>query len=136
MKKFFVLVVLMFALILPTFGQDVEPPTNWLDLFANINVWLGSLAGVAAVTVFLAAAVNTIFKITVGIWKQVVSWAISIILLFVGNLVNMGFMADLTWFHTLIYGVAAGFVANGIFDIAFIKLVLQALKIEPKPPDV
>jgi len=114
------------------FAQDpipVDPPNNWLDLFANFNTWLASLAGVAAVTVFLAAAVNTLFK-TVGFWKQVVAWAISIILLVVGNLVNLGFMAELTWLNTIIYGVAAGFVANGIFDLPFILSVLKALKIE------
>jgi len=129
MKKLFMLFVLMFALILPSFGQDVNPPTNWLELFANINVWLGSLAGVAAVTVFLAAFVNTLLK-TSGFIKQLVAWIIAILLLVVGNLVNMGFMAELTWLNTIIYGVAAGFVANGIFDVEFVKTVLRALKIE------
>jgi len=128
MKKFMFVLMLM-VLSIPIFAQEVEPPANWLDLFANINVWLGTLAGVAAVTVFLAAAVNKLLKV-VGFLKQIVSWIISILLLVIGNLVNMGFMADLTWLNTLIYGVAAGFVANGIFDIAFIKMVLQALKIE------
>lgn len=127
MKK--MLFVLLLFIPVALFGQDVEPPANWLDLFANINVWLGTLAGVAAVTVFLAAAVNTLLKVA-GFWKQVVAWVISILLLVIGNLVNMGFMAELTWLNTLIYGVAAGFVANGIFDIEFIKMVLQALKIE------
>ena len=129
MKKLFMLFVLMFALILPSFGQDVNPPTNWLELFANINVWLGSLAGVAAVTVFLAAFVNTLLK-TSGFIKQLVAWIIAILLLVVGNLVNMGFMAELTWLNTIIYGVATGFVANGIFDVEFVKTVLRALKIE------
>ena len=128
MKKFMFVLFMMFVSI-PIFAQDVAPPANWLDLFANINVWLGTLAGVAAVTVFLSAAVNTLLK-TTGFVKQLIAWIISILLLVLGNFVNMGFMAELTWLNTLIYGVAAGFIANGIFDIAFIKMVLQALKIE------
>lgn len=131
MKKM-LFVLMMMIVAIPVFGQDVGPPTNWLDLFANINVWLGSLAGVAAVTVFLAAVVNTLLK-TEGFFKQLVAWVIAILLLVAGNFANMGFMADLNWFHTIVYGVAAGFVSNGIFDIALVKLILQALKIEPKP---
>jgi ABC-type sugar transport system permease subunit len=129
MKKLMMFFALMFVLILPTFGQVVEPPTSWLALFANINVWLASLGGVAAVTVFLAAFLNTILK-TKGFVKQIVAWVVAILLLVIGNLVNMGFMAELNWMHTIVYGVAAGFLANGIFDIETIKAILRALKIE------
>ncbi len=132
MKKSMMFLVMMFALIIPTFGQSVEPPTDWLSLFANINVWLGSLAGIAAVTVFLAAAINKLLKLE-GFWKQLTAWVVAILLMVIGNLVNLGFMAEMNWLHTIIYGVAAGFISNGIFDLAFVKLVLQALKIEAKP---
>ena len=129
MKKLMMFFAMMFVLILPTFGQAVEPPTNWLELFANINVWLASLAGVAAVTVFLAAFVNTLLK-TSGFVKQIVAWVIAILILVIGNLVNMGFMAELNWLHTIVYGIAAGFISNGIFDLETVKAILRALKIE------
>jgi hypothetical protein len=131
MKKSIMFFVMMFALVLPIFGQSVEPPADWLGLFANINVWLGSLAGIAAVTVFLAATMNKLFKFE-GFIKQVTAWVIAILLMVIGNLVNLGFMAEMNWLHTIIYGVAAGFISNGIFDIAFVRLVLQTLKIEAK----
>lgn len=129
MKKLMMFFALMFVLILPTFGQAIEPPTDWLQVFANINLWLASLAGVAAVTVFLAAFVNTLLK-TSGFVKQIVAWIIAILLLVVGNLVNMGFMAQLNWLHTIVYGVAAGFISNGIFDLETVRAILRALKIE------
>jgi len=131
MKRLMMFLILLIAIAIPAIAQEVEPPANWLDLFANINVWLGSLAGIAALTVFLAAALNTLLK-TAGFWKQLVAWLIAIALLVAGNLINMGFMAELTWLNTLVYGVAAGFLANGIFDIALVKLLLQAIGIEPK----
>lgn len=131
MKKSMMFLIMMFALVLPTFGQSVEPPTDWLNLFANINVWLGSLAGIAAVTVFLAAAVNKLLKLE-GFWKQLMAWIVAILLMVVGNLVNLGFMAELDWLHTIVYGIAAGFVSNGIFDISLVQLLLQAIGIEPK----
>ena len=129
MKKLMMFFALMFVLILPTFGQAIEPPTDWLQVFANINLWLASLAGVAAVTVFLAAFVNTLLK-TSGFVKQIVAWVVAILILVIGNLVNMGFMAELNWLHTIVYGVAAGFISNGIFDLETVRAILRALKIE------
>ena len=120
--------ILTFALIVPTFGQTVEPPVNWLDLLANINVWLASLAGVAAVTVFLAGFVNTLLKFE-GFIKQLTAWVVATIIIVIGNLLNMGFMAELNIWNTLIYGLAAGLIANGIFDIELVKAILRALKI-------
>jgi len=122
--------VFLLILSIPLVAQVIEPPTDWLGLFANINTWLYSLLGIAAVTVFLAAEANKLLK-TEGFLKQLVAWAIAIILLFVGNLVNIGFMAELSWLNTLIYGIAAGFLANGIFDITLIRALLRWLKVEP-----
>jgi len=130
MKKLMFLLILM-LLTIPVIAQVIEPPVGWLDLFAGIDKWLGSLAGIAAVTVFLAAAVNTLLK-TKGFVKQLVAWIIAIILLVIGNLVNMGFMAELSWLNTIIYGIAAGFLANGIFDMPLILSILKALGIEKK----
>ena len=130
-KSMFLIVMMFFALIPMAFGQSVEPPTDWLGLFANINVWLGSMAGIAAVTVFLAAEVNKLLKLE-GFWKQLMAWIVAILLMVVGNLVNLGFMAELDWLHTIVYGIAAGFVSNGIFDISLVQLLLQAIGIEPK----
>ena len=130
MKKLMFLLFLM-LLSIPVIAQVIEPPVGWLDLFAGIDKWLGSLAGIAAVTVFLAAAVNTLLK-TKGFVKQLVAWIIAIILLVIGNLVNMGFMAELSWLNTIIYGIAAGFLANGIFDMPLILSILKALGIEKK----
>jgi hypothetical protein len=126
MKRLILFLTLLLALPLLMIAQVIEPPANWLDLFANIDKWIGTIAGVSAVTIFLAAAINTLLK-TVGFVKQLVAWLVAIAVLVVGNLVNMGFMADLNWWHTLIYGVAAGFVSNGIFDIELVKKLLAAI---------
>ncbi len=131
MKKSMMFFVMMFALLIPAFGQSVEAPTDWLAMFSSINVWLGSLAGIAAVTVFLAAELNKLLKLE-GFWKQLMAWIVAILLMVVGNLVNLGFMAELDWMHTIVYGIAAGFVSNGIFDITLVQLLLQAIGIEPK----
>lgn len=131
MKKLLMFFAFMLLVPVAIFAQEpvVNPPNNWLELFASINVWLGSLAGVSAVTVFLAAVLNTLFN-TKGFWKQVIAWLVAIVIIVLGNLANIGFMAELNWLNTIIYGVAAGFVSNGFFDVPLVLAILKALKIE------
>lgn len=116
-------------------STQINPPGTWTDVLNNFSTWFNTLAAVAALTVFIAAFVNKIFKVTVSWVKQLVAWVCAIILCFAGNLLNLGFVADFPWLTTAIYGIAAGFVANGIFDISFVQYVLDFLKLpKVKPP--
>jgi sterol desaturase/sphingolipid hydroxylase (fatty acid hydroxylase superfamily) len=117
---------------LTIFAQTVEPPTDWTGVIANFNGWFATLAGIAAVTVFVSGFINTLFKITKKIGKQIVAWLVAIILTVVGNLLNLGFMSEFPWLTTLAYGFAAGLVANGMFDIPTVTALLQFLKLKEK----
>lgn len=139
MKKFFLLMSVFLILVLPIFGQqdstEITPPGTWTDVLNNFSTWFNTLAAVAALTVFIAAFVNKIFKVTTSWVKQVIAWICAIALCYAGNLLNLGFVADFPWLTTGIYGIAAGFVANGIFDISFVQYVLDFLKLpKVKPP--
>jgi len=129
MKKFMFVLFLM-LLGIPIFAQEPQPPTSWVDVISNFNVWFATLAGIAAVTVFVAAAVNTVFKVTKKIVKQLIAWIIAIILVFAGNLLNIGFSADFPWLTSLAYGIGAGLVANGLFDINTVQVILDFLKLK------
>ena len=122
MKKFMFLFVLMLLPIV-LFAQGTELPP--------LNTWFATFIGLSTAVVALAALLNTWLKVNKGWVKQVVAWLVAIILMIAGNLLNLGFMAELTWGHTLIYGIASGLVANGIFDIEFVKALLRLLGIEP-----
>lgn len=123
--------MILIGLVFTTSLFAQEPPSDWGELVANINVWLATLGGVAAVTVFLAAFVNRIFNAE-GFVKQVVAWLVAIAVVTIGNVANMGFMAEFGVLSTIIYGIAAGFVANGIFDIATIQTLLKLINLEKK----
>ena len=126
------LIGFLVLLIVPVFSQDVDPPTDWVDLLAQMPTWFGTLAGFGAVTVFLGSVVTTLFKLTKPWTKQVASWFVAVILCVVGNLVNFGLLADASWLQTLVYGIGAGLIANGIFDFTIVQLILQYLKLEVK----
>lgn len=115
-------------------STQVNPPTNWVDVISNFNTWFATLAGIAAVTVFIAAGINTLFKITKSIIKQIIAWGVAIILVTAGNLLNLGFVSNFPWLTTLAYGLAAGFVANGMFDVKTIQSILDFLKLKKVKP--
>ena len=134
MKK--LIFVLLFILLIPVvvFAQDLEPPTSWVEVISNFNVWFATLAGIAAVTVFLAGAVNTLLKISNKITKQIVAWLVAIILVVAGNVFNIGFVAEFPWLTTIIYGFAAGLLANGLFDISWVQAFLNFLNLKKVKP--
>ena len=134
MKKVMMLFGLLVLMIAPMFGQAVEPPTDWVDLLAQMPTWFGTLAGFGAVTVFLGSVVTSLFKLEKPWVKQIVSWIVAVALCAVGNLVNFGLLADASWLQTLAYGLGAGLIANGIFDFTVVQLILQYLKLEVKKP--
>lgn len=126
MKKLFLSFVALFAFIGLAFGQggilgDID-----------INVVFASLAGVATGSVFISALLIKWFKVTKGWLRQLVSWIAPLVLFVAGNLLNIGFMAEFTWVMTLVYGLGAALISNGIFDIELVKKLLAALNLEKK----
>ena len=126
MKKLLGVFVMLFAFIGLAFGQDG-------GIFGiDINTVFASIAGVAAGSVFISALLIKWFKVEKGWVKQIVSWVAPVVLFVAGNLLNIGFMAEFTWLMTVIYGLGAGLVSNGIFDIELVKKLLAALNLEKK----
>ena len=99
-------------------------------LMLNFNTWFGSLAGIAAVTVFITAFFNQFLKISKKIGKQLMTWIVSILLVVFGNLLNLGFVSEFPWLTTILYGFAAGLVANGLFDIPTVQAFLDFIKLK------
>jgi len=128
MKKFFLFLIFLGFIAIPIIAQDVEPPADWGDVINNFSTWFGTLAGIAALTVFVGGFLNGLLKVTKNVVKQLVAWVVAILLAVVANLVNFGFLAEATWLMTVIYGFGAGLVANGIFDVAIVKALIVAIE--------
>jgi hypothetical protein len=125
MKK----IIFIFGLLFVTIGvlnaQEIPDPTNILDVITKLDVYLGSLAGLAVISAFFAAMLNGVLKVTKKFVKQLVAWGVSIIIIVAADLLNYGFAADFPIFKAIYYGFAAGLVANGMFDIPFVKAILD-----------
>lgn len=97
----------------------------------NINDYFGSLGLMASLVAIITGYLNThvpFLKNANGTIKQLVSWAISIALVFIGQLKSVGIVAESNMVWTGITGVAVGLVANGIFDIKLVQAILSFIK--------
>jgi hypothetical protein len=126
MKKMFLFLVLLFG-SLALFAQEPEVPADVSDLLSNLGVYLGSLAGLAGIVIFLTGILNTVLKITKAWLKFVVAIVVALVLAVVTNLLNFGLFAESAWLETILYGVGLGVVAGGIFDIPTIKILVNIL---------
>ena len=126
MKKLFMLFPILMVSVL-VFGQD---GLNLGDI--DINALLTTLSGLAAGSVIISALFIKWFKATKSWVRQVISWLVPIALMVAGNLANLGFMAEFTWLMTFAYGLGAGLVSNGIFDIGVVQSLLVLLGLKEK----
>ncbi len=139
MKRVFFIFGLLLLIGLPILAQDVIPiPDDWTDVITQMNLWFGSLAGIAAITTFLAATLNGLLKVTSKFIRQLVAWVVAILLLIASSVFNFGFAAEFPVLKAVVYGVGAGLVANGMFDIPWVKAILDKVDafFVPKPPVV
>lgn len=125
-KWIFATVVLLLLSVV-AIAQEVtpEPPQNWTDVLINLKGWFTSFAGVSVLTAFVAAFVNGLLKIEKGFMKQVIAWLTGIVLLIVTDLLNFGYAAEFPILLAAVHGIAVGFAANGVFDIPWLKVLLD-----------
>ena len=126
MKKWIVLFVLILAPML-IIAQDPEIPADIADLLANLQTFLGTLAGMAGTTIFLAGFIIRLSKAEQRWVKLLVGFVTAIILAVLTNLLNFGLFAESTWLQTLLYGAGLGFVAGSLVDIPTMKVLLDLI---------
>jgi len=124
MKKwiFFFAMLLIPMLLL---AQEPEVPEDIADLLANLQTFLGTLAGLAGTTIFLAGIIIRLSKTEQRWVKLVMGFITAIVLAALTNLLNFGLFAESTWLQTLLYGAGLGFVAGSLVDIPTMKVLLD-----------
>ena len=129
MKKVMLVCAIMIALLtVPLLAQDVNPPENVLDLITQLNVYMGSLAGIAAMSAFLGSLILGMFKPPKGFVRMIIVWVISILIMILSNVFNFGFASEFTWFACILYGLGAGLAANGLSTVAGVHTILEVIE--------
>lgn len=100
---------------------------NVLTEASGVEAYFVSLAALAAVVVPVTQFVKRIIN-TSGSWTVVLSWVVSVGLAFIGWWFKLGMFEGLSVLWVFIYGLAAGMVSNGVFDIGVVKMILSLFK--------
>jgi hypothetical protein len=140
MKKLFIFLfaaftifVIPFALFSQATGDVITLPN--LPITFEFSAYVATFFLYAATVVFLTSLINKFIKLK-GFTKQYLSWFVALIVAIAAFLLNLGIFDPIKWYQALIYAFAAGLGANGIFDWKLIQTILQAIKLEPAPPEL
>ncbi len=139
--KRLILFGLLALFTLPILAQDVVPPSSWQDLYDNYGIFFSTYLGIAGIAMFLGEIVIRLLKLAIKWQKVTAVFILAMAVSLVGNYVlNIGYLADITWWETLLWGALSGVAANGFFsgNIMFLKSLVEwligfILSKEPKP---
>ena len=90
------------------------------ELVTNVGI-------MAALVIIASEFLSRLTKLD-GVWAQVQSWCVSVVLAAIVGYLGIGIFPIVSWFSTLVYGLLIGLVANGIFEIPITKTILEWLK--------
>lgn len=74
-----------------------------------------------ALTVSLAGVINGAFKITKGMWPQLVAWLVGALLSVAAWAIKLIEFGDPVWLGVVMLAVVVGLSSNGVYDIPTIK---------------
>lgn len=124
MKKIIMIFVLMLTLVNITLAENAMPP---IEIPAGgISDFFISLAAMIPLIVFITGWLTKILNPS-GAIKQIISWLVSVVLAIIAWALNLGIFEPLSWYIAIVYGLAAGLGANGIFDIKLIQKILDII---------
>jgi hypothetical protein len=121
MKRILFLIVLL-VFSIPAFCQTGNPSgiSDLLGAFATIG-------GMVSLTLLFTGWIKTTLEFT-GNWARWLSWAVAMLLSFIGWLFNLGIFEPVTWGVALIYGLGIGLIANGVFTSEIVQNILALFK--------
>ena len=98
---------------------------NTILNFFSDNFW-ATCTMLSSLTVVVTGYINRLLK-TNNIWKQIVSWVISILLTVCGYFAGIVTLNEPIWLTIIFTGIIVGLSSNGIYDIPKIKSFINNL---------
>ena len=137
MKGFLLMFLLMIPLV-SLIAQDIV--NDWQDLYDNYEIFLATFLGVAAIATFLGEYVIRLLKFVKKFWKVTVVILLAVGTSFLGNWINVGYLAEASWWETLIWGGLSAATASGLrsTNLLFVKSIVDFVIgfIKSKEPSV
>ena len=92
---------------------------NYQGIFSESFWYIAPL--LMAATVALAGLINGAFKITKGMWPQIVAWVVGALLSVAAWALQLIQFGEPVWLGVVMLAVVVGLSSNGVYDIPTIK---------------
>jgi hypothetical protein len=96
-----------------------------LIAFFTENFW-ATAALLGSMSTAIAGAINGKLNPN-AIWRQVIAWAVAIVLTVGTYFLGLIQLANPVWLTMIATGLIVGLVSNGVYDIPFIKGFIQRI---------
>lgn len=116
------MMIALFALPLVVLSQGFEG-SNETEVITTYFVSLSAMAGAILIC---TQFIKRFIKLN-GIQIKVVSWLCGIGLAYFGWWLNIGFLENVSGLEALIFGVASVMISHGIFEVRFVKALLELI---------
>jgi len=139
MKRLMLFIGFMALLIVPVLSQEEVPVIpDWAYLYDNFGLLMATYLGIAAIASFAGEILVRLFKLIVKWQKVVVIMVLGVGVSFLGSLINVGYLAEASWWQTGLWGLLSGAIACGLRsgNILFFKSIVEFIisLLLPKEP--
>lgn len=97
----------------------------------DANSIFNSIVLLSGLVVVVSESLSKFTKLQ-GNWSRLQSWVVSVVLGVVATWIKIGIFSEMDWKGGLAIGIVSGLVANGVFDISFVKRLLEFIKLRAK----
>lgn len=122
MKRFLFLMMALMAFCLGIQAQTTD--TGILFPFTDISAFVATFSGFVTGLVLLVEAIKKYFPTLKKVPLQLVSWGIGLVIILILWVFRIGFVADVTWYVAVMYGIGGTLVANGVADTKLIQSII------------
>ena len=124
---FFIAALVLLLSPVMVFAQDVgaETPTEVVTNPLDFTLIFGTFAALVAAIPFVVELIKKLIPNASSGAIQIVSWLTGVVVTMFGWFFHLGFLADLTWYIALLYGLGASLAANGVFDTGIITQIIS-----------
>ena len=107
-------------------GQTPEVGT-WTNLYENFGVFFAEYLGIAAIASFLSEYLIRYLKLVVKWHKVTLVLVLAVGVSWIGNLFNIGYLAEANWLVTCLMGGLSGTAAAGLRsgNVLFLKSLVD-----------
>lgn len=131
-QRIFFLFSTFFLSVLFSLPAAAEVVTGGEALAKDYNAAFVSLAAVVAVIPVVVEVCKRLFRGMPAIGIRILSWGIGMAITMFGWWQGLGFLADISWYTALLYGLGAGLAANGIADTGLIEWIIGLFTVKKK----